>query len=49
MLAGDIVHFSIATDKRNRAVRATNVILHKFIESQREPKDRETVIEPRYY
>jgi cold shock CspA family protein len=42
MLAGDIVHFSIATDKRNRAVRATNVTLHKLIESQREPKDRET-------
>jgi cold shock CspA family protein len=42
MLAGDIVHFSIATDKRNGAVRATNVTLHKLIESQREPKDRET-------
>lgn len=44
MLAGDIVHFSIATDKRNGAVRATNVTLHKLIESQREPKDRETGI-----
>ena len=48
MLAGDIVHFSIATDKRNGAVRATNVSLHKLIESQREPGDRETVRAPYY-
>ena len=43
MLAGDIIHFSIATDKRNRTVRATNVTIHKLIESQRQTKDRETV------
>lgn len=42
MLAGDIVYFSKATDKRSGAVRATNVVLHKLIESQRQPKDRET-------
>ena len=43
MLAGDIVYFAKATDKRSGAVRATNVVLHKLIESQRQPKDRETV------
>ena len=43
MLAGDIIHFSIAVDKRNGTVSATNVTMHKLIESQRQTKDRETV------
>lgn len=43
MLAGDIVHFHIATDRRDSARRATYVRLHRLIEDQKEKTGREKV------
>lgn len=44
MLSGDIVHFSIATDRRNGENRATDVQLYRLIEDQKEESHRETGI-----
>ena len=43
MLAGDIVHFHIATDRRDGSRRATYVRLHRLIEDQKEKTGREKV------
>ena len=43
MLPGDIVVFNIAVDRRNGNERATNVLLHRLIEEQREKSSREQV------
>jgi len=43
MFAGDIVHFRIATDRRDGSRRATCVQLHRLIEDQKERTGREKV------
>jgi len=43
MLPGDVVQFNVATDRRNGDRRATNVLLHRLIEDQRNKSGREQV------
>ncbi len=43
MLPGDVVTFNLAVDCRNGDQRATNVILHRLIEEQKDRSGREQV------